>query len=76
MLVFLDTLDGQILDDNYRIERFLQNGNNCMIFQVTNIKKDNQKPMVAKIRETCPIFLQEIEIIDKLQSYHSMTFEK
>ena len=77
MQVFMDTLDGKILQDKYRIERFFLNGENSMIFQVTDIRKDAaQRPLVAKIRETCDTFLNEIATLEKLQNWNSMAPDK
>ena len=49
----MDRLDGKILIEKYSVERFIKDGENCKLYKVKNMRKDNsQKPLVAKIKET------------------------
>ena len=38
--IVLDTLEGKFITERYRVEKFLQNGSNCQLYTVTDIKKE------------------------------------
>ena len=60
MELVYDTIQGKILKGRYRVDRYLDNGNNGWIFAVTDIGATNDKkskvPLVIKIQKHDKIF--------------------
>ena len=67
--VVFDTLEGKILNKRYKIEKFLDNGQNGEVYEVTDLKKDGaqKRPLVIKVQETTDLFLEEINSMIKVQ---------
>lgn len=64
--VVFDNLDGKILNKRYKVQKFLDNGQNGEVYEVTDIKKDG-RPLVIKVQETTDLFLEEINSMIKVQ---------
>ena len=63
-----DTLEGKFIADRYRVEKYLQNGQNCQLYTVTDIKQQySAQPLILKIREFSSTTLNEIKTLDLLQ---------
>ena len=67
--VVFDTLEGKILNKRYQIQKFLDNGQNGEVYEVTDLKKDGaqKRPLVIKVQETTDLFLEEINSMIKVQ---------
>ena len=49
--VLCGTLEGQVLANRYRIDKFLDAGNIGQVYRVTDLNKKSSRPLVVKIQK-------------------------
>ena len=64
--IVLDNIEGKVLNDRYKIERFLDMGGSGEVYKAIDVKNDGGCPLVVKVLERSSKFKNEIQNLLKI----------
>lgn len=67
--IVFDSLEGKILNNRYKVLKYLDKGENGEVFEAVDLNKEasQQKPLVIKVQETTDLFHKEINYMINVQ---------